>query len=221
MRITMAEAIFHRSRRALNPLKGTRASERLETIPDSPFGEAIRLLALNLRAMLSGRLNKGVAVVSAYPGDGRSSIAANTALALAEGGDVLLVDSYNTERSALRELFSPRRPNNGMRRPRSLPPTTYATYHDHIWLLNGAGGRPATLGGLAAAVQEASTEGLFTIVDTPPAAKSSGAFSLAREVGQAIYVVRDRKRDMSVHLAIRDQLRLLGVEVIGLVVNEG
>lgn len=220
MRITMAEAIFHRSRRAFDPLKRTRAVDRPETIPDSPFGEAIRLLALNLRAMLGGKLNKGIAVVSAYQGDGRSSIAANTALALAEGGDVLLVDSYNAERSALRELFVPRRPTNGKRRPQSLPPTTYATNHDHIWLLNGAGGRPATLGALSAAVHEVSAEGVFTIVDTPPAAMSSAAFSLAREVGQAIYVVRDRKRDMSVHLAIRDQLRRLDVDLIGLVVNE-
>lgn len=221
MRMTMAEEILHRSRRALSPLKRTRVLERPESIPNSPFGEAIRLLALNLRVMLSERLNKGVVVVSAYAGDGRSSIAANTAVALAEGGDVLLVDGCNTERSALRELFVPRRPSNGKHRPQSLPPTTYATYHDHIWLLNGVGGRPATLGALSAAVHEASAEGVFTIVDTPPAAMSSAAFSLAREVGQAIYVVRDRKRDMSVQLAIRDQLRRLDVDLVGLVVNEG
>lgn len=221
MRMTMAEELLHRGRRALNPLKRTNVIERPESIPDSPFGEAMRLLALNLRVMLSDRLNKGVAVVSAYPGDGRSSIAANTAVALAEGGDVLLVDSYNTDRSTLREVFAPRRPGNGKSRPQSMPATTYATYHDHVWLLNGAGGRPATLGALSAAVQEVSAEGVFTIVDTPPAAMSSAAFSLAREVGQAIYVVRDRKRDINVHRAIRDQLRRLDVDVLGLVVNEG
>jgi hypothetical protein len=220
MKMAMAETLLNRGRRLLNPLRRSRVVEQREVIPDSPFGESFRLLALNLRVMLADRSNKGIAVVSAYPGDGRSMVAANVAVALADGGAVLLVDSYGAAGGTLRESFAVRGPDDPEHRPQSLPAAAYATHRDHVWLLNGAGGTPGSAGGLSSAIQQASSEGVFTVVDTPPAATSSVAFSLAREVGQAIYVVRSRNQDMGIHRGIREQLRRLDVEVIGLVVNE-
>lgn len=204
----------------LSPLRRSRVIEHQELVPDSPFGEAFRLLALNLRVMLAHRPNKGIAVVSAYPGDGRSSVAANLAVALGDGGPVLLVDSYGTAGGTLREWFSVRGTDYSKHPPEPLPAAAYGTYHDHVWLLNGLGGTPNAIGGLSSAIHQASGGGIFTVVDTPAAAKSSIAFSLAREVGQAIYVVRNRNPDLGIHRGIREQLRRLDVDVIGLVVNE-
>lgn len=217
--MAMSTTLLSRGRRMLSPLRRSRAIVQREFAPESPFGEAFKLLALNLRVMLANRPNKGIAVVSAYPGDGRSSVAANVAVALADSGAVLLVDSYRAAGGTLREWFAVRGDDYSKHPPQSLPALAYATYHDHIWLLNGTG-TPDSAGGLSSAIHNVSAEGVFTVVDTPPAAKSSVAFSLAREVGQAIYVVRRGKQDLGIHRGIREQLRRLDVDVLGLVVNE-
>lgn len=210
--------------RDLNPLsrQSTKDRERLVSEhPTSPFAEAFRLLALNLRVMLKDRPNKAVAVVSAYPEDGRSTVAANLAIALADKSSVLLADSASSEESSLRRLLVARRPDHARRRPASLPATTYATEHADVWLMNGAG--PASrdaFAELASIAREASNDGVFTIVDSPPALTSSGAFILARDVGQVIYVVRNRIQDLALHRSVREQLQRLDVEILGLVVNE-
>lgn len=204
----------------LNALSTTRELPRLaELPPDSPYGEAFRLLALNVSVILSERANKGVVILSAYPGDGRSSVAANLALALAQETSVLLVDGLGGEEGKLRDVFQKAR-NNSRPRPEAMPTQVTPTNYANVWLLNGAASTLASLGQLSEAVQTASQSGIITIVDTPPAATSSASFSLAREIGQAIYVVRNRKQDMGVHQGVREQLRRLDVEILGLVLNE-
>ena len=208
----------------LSPLSrsSTKGRERLVSMrPASLFAESFRLLALNLRVMLADNPVKGIVVMSAYQGDGRSTVAANLAIALAEHSPVLLVDSETAEQSPLQRLLAPRRPDSAASRPSSLPATTYATDHPGLWLLNGAG--PATNGALTrleSIVNEASTDGVITIVDSPPAVTSTTSFVLGREVGQAIYVVRNRVQDMGIHRRIREQLKRLGIEILGLVTNE-
>lgn len=204
----------------LNTLSTTRELPRLaELPPDSPYGEAFRLLALNVSVILSERANKGVVILSAYPGDGRSSVAANLALALAQETSVLLVDGHGGEQGTLRDVFQRAR-KNSRSRPGAMPSQVTPTNYANVWLLNGGASTLASLGQLSEAVQTASQSGIVTIVDTPPAATSSASFSLAREIGQAIYVVRNRKQDMGVHQGVREQLRRLDVEILGLVLNE-
>ncbi len=225
MKMVMPTAsLLHEKIRDLNPLSRQIAKDREHLVsaqPASPFAEAFRLLALNLRVMLADRPNKGVAVASAYPEDGRSTVAANLALALADKSPVLLVDSAPNEESLLWRLLVANRPEHAKSRPTSLPATTHATEHANVWVLNGASPTSQdALTELASTVKEASNDGVFTVVDSPPALTSSAAFVLAREVGQVIYVVRNRVQDISLHRRVREQLQRLDVEILGLVVNE-
>jgi hypothetical protein len=69
-------------------------------------------------------------------------------------------------------------------------------------------------------VENLSNLGIYSVIDLPPASASSNAFTLAQKVETAIYVIRQRPQDMNVHLGIREHLTRLGVDLIGLVVNE-
>jgi Mrp family chromosome partitioning ATPase len=225
MKMVMPTASLLQQRlRSLNPLGRSSAKRREQLIsdrPTSPFAEAFRLLALNLRVMLKDRPTKGVAILSAYPEDGRSSIAANLALAMADENAVLLVDSAPSNRSSLRRLLVPKRPESPGSRPASLPATTFQTEHAGVWLMNGANpGSPRPFRELGSTIADASRDDVFTIVDTPSALTLSDAFVLAREVGQVIYVVRNRIQDLALHRGVREQLQRLDVEILGLVVNE-
>ena len=220
MKLTMADTLMARGRRALNPLARARELPRLATVPpNSPYGEAFRLLSLNVRVLLGERSNKGVVVLSTHRRDGRSSVAANLALALAQDSGVLLVDGYGPEGGVLPDVFE-RKTTQARSRPEAIPAQATPTDSARLWILNGAAPALRSLGSLSEAVQRASEAGIITIVDSPPAATSSAAFSLAREVGQVIYVLNHKKQDIGVYRGIRDQLRRLHVDILGLVVNE-
>ncbi len=63
-------------------------------LPKSPISEAVRLLRTNLTFLSSGKKNQVLLVTSAAPGDGKSWVTANLAIAYAQTNKkVLLIDS--------------------------------------------------------------------------------------------------------------------------------
>ena len=215
---------IYKGLKLLSPLSRSTEPDRARLMsmqPTSAFSESFRLLALNMRVALADRPTRGVVVMSAYPEDGRSTVSANLAIALAEESNVLLVASDTAETSELQRLLVAKRPDAATTRPSSIPPTTHLTEHGGIWLLNGSTPAiTATSNALRSIVMEASQDEVFTVVDSPPALTSSKAFLLAREVGQVIYVIRNRGQDMGIHRGIREQLQRFGVDILGLVTNE-
>src|SRR5262245_38163204 len=80
--------------RRLRRRASSRADRAESVAPErTPFTEEFRLLALNVMAILDGSPDKMITVFSADPGEGRSVVARNLALALAEHREVLLADS--------------------------------------------------------------------------------------------------------------------------------
>ncbi|MFQ5460959.1 MAG: P-loop NTPase, partial [Anaerolineae bacterium] len=79
----------------------------LETVlhPRSPVAEAFRMLRTNLEFSLLAEDTRAVLITSANPGEGKSTTAANLAVALAQGGaSVLLLDS-DLRRPSLHRFF--------------------------------------------------------------------------------------------------------------------
>lgn len=179
--------------------------------------ETFRLLALNTRILLPVDSRPAVAVMSAFPRDGRSFVAANLALALAEEGPVMLVEQI-AEKMTLSDRLAARRNGSDSTVPGALRNRLLSTDHPGVFL--HATPRVRSSGSLAMTVKDAAEAGFFTVVDSPPALTSSSAFLLAREVGQVIYVVTRKVQDVDVHRQVREQLDRLGVEILGLVVNE-
>jgi Mrp family chromosome partitioning ATPase len=194
-----------------------------------PFAESFRLLALNIHAVLADRTNKGVVVVSANPGDGRSLVAANLAMALAERQGTILHDGHARAALPVSAMFKSVVVSNGAHKnggnpsgalPAALAEITRPAAGSRLWLTNARSPQPLESARLGEVVRTASSAGIVTVVDSPPARLSSEAFALAQEVGQVVYVVRRVAQDMDMHRQIKEQLQRLNADVVALVVNE-
>ena len=62
---------------------------------------------------------------------------------------------------------------------------------------------------------------MFVVVDTPAARTSSESFLIAQRTGNVIYVMPNRRQDMSRHQRLLDNLKRLNVRVLGIVLNDG
>lgn len=186
-----------------------------------PFAESFRLIALTVNSMLDADASqgRGVAVISAYPGDGRSLIAANLAWALAAHGRVLVFDGDRLGDNPIGEFMgAPADPSRKL--PRGVRAAYTSNGHQDEWLDAGEDAMIRSSTDLAEVVGAASAGGTTCIVDTPPAVASSEAFELAQKASHAIYVVRDKVQDMEVHREIHKTLERLDVNLLGIVQNE-
>ncbi len=185
--------------------------------PSGPLSESFRLLAANVEALLANDKRRALVVVSANPGDGRSLVAANLSIALAEQHRVLLVDG---DQRTLSGLFLS---GNTLQRdgiPASLRRSVLETNQAGIYIRAGMDGVPLMHDDLASTIDVASADGMYTIIDSPPASQSSDAFLLAQRAGNVLYVVRKDTNSMEMHRQIRKHLERLNANIIGLVLNE-
>lgn len=203
------------------PLLGSRVKGPLLISRESstPFAESFRLLALNVTSALAQEQGKGVVVISAFPGDGRSLVAANLAIALAERQPTVLDDADSQATTPLGGMF--KQDSGGIDRlPDALRQVARAADRPRLWLTSTRGTHANGTNGVQEIVRAASNAAIFTILDSPPATVSSEAFFLAREVGHVVYVVRRVAQDLEVHRRVQEQLRRLDARIVGLVVNE-
>jgi Mrp family chromosome partitioning ATPase len=186
----------------------------------TPFDESFRLLALNVGSTLAEASHKGVVVMSAFPGDGRSLVTANLAIALAEHDRAIAVDAHSGGDRALRELFTPHDDAPRSDLPRGLQGVVEGTNRSRVWLAEAHESHASGVYAIQEIIQTASNAGIFTVVDSPPSTTSSDAFLLAQRVGHVVYVVRHVAQDMEVHRQVRAHLSHLDAKIIGLVLNE-
>lgn len=218
MKVDIAQGVSRLSQ-AVRWLPGLKWPARPESAaPRGVSIEAFRLLALNLNILLPSESKRSVAIMSASPGEGRSFVAANLAIALAEETPTMLVELLD-EQMPLQERLSARRNGKNPAIPEALRDSVLETDLHNVFLHTLA--RSAVTDRLSRTADTATEAGFITVVDTPPALTSSNAFLLAREVGHVIYVVKPKPQDMDVHRQIRNQLERLDVRIVGLVINEG
>jgi Mrp family chromosome partitioning ATPase len=193
--------------------------------PASPFAEAFRLLAINVRAIFADSPNQAVVVMSAFPEEGRSMVAANLALALGEQGPVLLVpEPPRADRPfpwrGLLSAGSAKGSSNGHNAGAYSSISIKATSHANVSMLDWSSGPMRNATELMEEVRRANAAGTFVVLDSPPAFSASEAYLLAQQVGNALYVVPDRVQDMKVHEQIKEHLHRLKVRIAGVIVNE-
>ena len=189
-------------------------------IAAGPFIESFRLLALNLSRMLEGLDRRSILVVSGLPGDGRSITATGLARALADIAEpVLLLDADpvgSGTPAAWDRSPSPAVNGSSSRFQIDGKPGLYS-YIPRA----GKRAQSAFLADVIEALDRAADERMTTVVDTPACLHSTIAFGLAPHVGGVIYVARPNAGHRPPHAEIRNQLDLLGANVLGVVVNEG
>lgn len=213
--------------------KATRRGKETELIPElpvkdaprSPISEAYRMLQANLKFLSSDKQLQVITVTSSVPGEGKSTVSANLAVAKAElGHRVLLVDG-------------------DMRRP----------MQHHIWGLTNAEGLSDAIVGqveLNAAVKKVMpnldvlTAGVippnplalldskrmasliadsqtydFVIFDAPPLVVAADALTLGKMTDGVLLVARPGVVDSGSAATAKDSLERSEQKVLGLVVN--
>ncbi|AFZ30992.1 capsular exopolysaccharide family [Gloeocapsa sp. PCC 7428] len=195
-------------------------------LPRSPISEAYRMLQANLKFLSSDKPLKVIVVTSAVPKEGKSTVSANLAAAMAQlGRKVLLVDA-------------------DMRHP----------LQHHIWELTNAAGlsdvivsqaefesvvtevipkldvlsagvippNPMALldsKRMASLVQYFSDRYDFVIIDAPPLVLAADAVTLGKMTDGVLLVARPGVLDSSSAAAAKESLERSGQNVLGLVVN--
>jgi polysaccharide biosynthesis transport protein len=223
------------------PLDRRRRSQGLVMLdqPSSPAAEAFRTLRTRV-AYLANRLDvTTIMVTSAGPAEGKSTVAANLALALAEAEYTVLLVSADLRRPRVHELFAlPNRSGlaevladarlHDAQGPASAAQAWIASdlwsVTKHLWVIVSRPAPPemtALLGSEAMRrlleLQRQSFD--FIILDCPPALAAADALALASMV-DGVLVVADRPTaNRNAVARLREQVEQVGGRVLGAVLN--
>ncbi len=211
-----------------------RAKHEEQTIPElpvrdtprSPISEAYRMLQANLKFLSSDKSVKVIVVTSCVPKEGKSTVSANLAAAMAQlGRRVLLVDA-------------------DLRHP----------FQHHMWELTNAGGLSDVLVGqaefkavvtevmdnldvlscgvippnplalldskrMALLIENFSQAYDFVIIDAPPLVLAADALTLGKMTDGVLLVARPGVIDSTSATAAKESLERSSQNVLGLVVN--
>jgi capsular exopolysaccharide synthesis family protein len=186
--------------------------------------DAIRTLLLKAVRMHSLR---SLMVTSAESGEGKTSLSAHLAASLARTGfRTLLIDGdlRNPSLHRLFEIPSNRGLSELLREEIGVEEATVPTQIPGLWLLPAGVWDVVALQKLArergpALLQSLEEQFDFVIVDSAPLLLVADSMLLAEHVdGVVLSLLRDVSRDAAVKAA-HERLRLLGVRVVGAVVN--
>ena len=194
--------------------------------PRSPAAEAYRTLRTNLQFASLDRDLRTVLVTSAADGEGKTTVAANLGVALAEAGSRVLLLDADLRRPGLHRLFElPLAPglSNALLDEESEPPIR-ATAVPGLSVLS-AGDPPPNpaefvasrrLTGLLARLRSSFD---YVLVDAAPLTLVADAAALAPSVDGVVMVVSAGKTKRDLARRAREQLAVVGARVLGVVLN--
>lgn len=210
---------------------GAILTDRLAIVaaPQSPAAESIRALRANLLAKHVQEGRRGLAICATSAGAGCSFVAANLAMAMAEGGvNTLLVDA-NLRDPGLDSYMAPTEPGPGLAEclADATLPLTLATRSVHpklAVLLAGADAREASdligTNVFRSLMGACMRDYDLTIVDTPPAHAFADARRIAAVMRHAMIVTcRDRTFVKDVRTLV-DELESDKANVVGTYLND-
>jgi capsular exopolysaccharide synthesis family protein len=207
------------------------------TDPSSPAAESYRMLRVHVSRLAEQLDVKTIMVTSAAEGEGKSTAAANLAVALAESGSQVLLVSADLRRPRVHEFFS--LPNtsglSNLLADRSASPSQHGA--KQTWITTGlwsvahnlfvipSGPPPAQPSILFNSnvmwdlLQEQRNLVDFVILDSPPTEAVADALALAPLVDAVLVVADARMTDREALGQVRDQLDRIGANVVGTVLN--
>lgn len=193
------------------------------------FIEAFRTIRTRVEREMDRMDGSAILVTSSIPGEGKSTIASNLALSLAEtGNSVVLVDLDLRNPSLARVLGLKEEKDNGvaefLEKKKTLEEVLRYEEGWDLWMITGGAVKsdPTKLlssnevSRLVAMLKEQFD---YAVLDTPPAAMLADAATIARSADCALYVVRqDVARIERIAEGI-DALTMTHLPIIGAVLN--
>ena len=195
--------------------------------PRSMVAEAFRQIRTNLQFCASAERQRTILIASPRPNDGKTTVACNLAMSLAQAGRrVLLVDA-NLRRPSLERIFeqvNPKGLSNLLTGEGSLESFVLKSVVPRLDVL-GAGPPPPNPGELLggapcrAFLKEAAAQYDQVIVDTSPVLLTSDALVLAPAADGVVLVVRANRNSRGVARRARNLLTDVGARLFGGVLN--
>ncbi len=192
----------------------------------SAFSEAFRELRTSVLLSNSGRFANSILVTSAQPGEGKTTVAVNLALSLAQlGKPVLLVDA-DMRRPSIQNYF----PQSGSQLSSYLGgqgawqqmvcPTPISRLSVlHCGPIPENPSELLSSDRMRALIQESMATYRFVILDSPPLLHRADSRILGSMVGATILVVKGGQTPRQVVQYAESQARLVGANLIGVVLN--
>jgi Mrp family chromosome partitioning ATPase len=168
------------------------------------FAESIRLLGLSLEKLAATRPIRSLVVMSEQGGEGRTTVAANLALAMVDRGRQVVVVDADRRHADLARLLDVPKTSPGIHPVPGITGLLVATAQ--------ASALPS--------IESLSPLTDLTIIDTAPNARSADAFQLAANADGVILVVRRRQQDVAEQRRTYDLLQRLGTPILAVVFND-
>jgi capsular exopolysaccharide synthesis family protein len=198
----------------------------LRTAPQSLISEAYRMLQSNVRFLTPDRVIRSIVVTSSVSQEGKSTVSANLALALAEVGQrVLLVDAdlHYPMQHHIWGLTNEVGLSNVIMHPADLRGGIRSVHENLSVLTSGImPPNPLTLidsRRMAMLVEEFAQNYDFVIFDSPPLVLVSDVIPLCKQTDGVLLVVRPGFIDAGSAETAQDLLAQAGVDVLGMVTN--
>ena len=198
------------------------------TQPKSSATEAVRVLRTNLEFASATDAITALTVTSPSPGEGKSTIAANIGVVMAQAGKSTVVIDADLRRPTLHKIF-------GVSNEVGL--TTLLTHPDEGWesvavkvalpglQLIPAGPIPPNPADLAASrrfallIERLKREVDIVIIDSPPILAASDALSISRVTDGVVLVCRSHNTRTDALRQASHSVHQGGIRLIGLVLN--
>jgi polysaccharide biosynthesis transport protein len=198
--------------------------------PFSPVSEAFRSLRTSVHfAGGPGKSMRRILVTSATPSDGKTTVAANLAVVMAQSGLGVTIMDADMHRPFLHKLMQ-RSNRKGMSNLFNQP---YPALADVVQSTLVAGlemissgplpPNPSELLGsvrMAEILDSIGSEGRMAVIDSPPVLSVTDAVLLAAQVDGVVLVVKPGNTNMQALRQSIEQLRRVGANLIGVVLNE-
>ena len=203
------------------------ASARLQEA--SQLVEAFRSLSLTVRSAFDGIGPVVLTVSSPGPGDGKSFVSANLAMALADGGYRTVVIDGDIRRGALHTVFAPAAQTPGLTDILAgeavLNEVLLPTSHPGLFLIPSGRRRrngPELLAGegMNDLVRNLRQQFDAIIVDSAPLGAGIDPFALGVATGAMLIVLRTGETDRKLAQAKLEVLDRMPVRVLGTVLND-
>jgi capsular exopolysaccharide synthesis family protein len=196
--------------------------------PKSTEAEAYRGVRTSLYFSTQGRGHQVIQVTSPNPGDGKSTLAANLAVSIAQSGKRAVLIDCDFRKPRIHKIFHVEKPEVGLASIITGESTVAASIRptdvENLSILP-CGPRPANPAELLtspefqAIVDKLRAEYDFVIIDTPPVLAVSDPLVVAPRVDGVLLVFRMTKKARPTAERAREQLAAVGSNVLGVVVN--
>jgi len=222
------------SRKTRIPLLGTvgnnyyDSSIPVQDKPKSSFTESFRALRTNLDLLLGGEEKKAVLISSAISSEGKSFVASNLAISLAQLGKKVALLGLDLRKPKIHNLFgidSSKGISTFLVGRNTLEEITFSTYIDNLWVLP-AGPIPPNPAEMLAGVRlkqlidRLKEEYDYIIIDSPPVAVVTDAILVSAHCDVTLFVIRHRYTSRNVLNLVDELSKSKTIKHMALLLND-